>query len=149
MIGGYDIYAAVSNNNHQDQQLVDLANQLRLKIQDVVMNVSVNYITDSITLPVNVPQHFLKDLVPAFSTAFSLPGNTDQERAEAAAQLVATRVQRGGHFANTYPEQIQRSRESALQLRKEVQEHNVNVRAFHYNSSNGNYVEFELKEGAR
>lgn len=52
MIGGYD------NNNRRDQQLVDLANQLRLKIQDVVMNVSVNYITDSITLPVNVPQHF-------------------------------------------------------------------------------------------
>lgn len=62
--------------------------------------------------------------------------------------MVAIRVQRGGHFANTYPEQIQRSRESALQLRKELQEYNVNVRAFHYNSSNGNYVEFELKEGA-
>ena len=31
---------------------------------------------------------------------------------------------------------------------QELQEYNVNVRAFHYNSSNGNYVEFELKEGA-
>eukprot|EP00439_Symbiodinium_sp_Y106_P065389 s942_g10.t1 len=120
MIGGYD------NNNRRDQQLVDLANQLRLKIQDVVMNAGHNC------------QIF--HLEP--------PGNTDQERAEAAAQLVAIRVQRGGHFANTYPEQIQRSRESALQLRKELQEYNVNVRAFHYNSSNGNYVEFELKEGA-
>ena len=113
LIGGYAIYSAMSNNNRRDPKLIKAANELRLKIQSFALQQQVNFVADSLSIPLFVPAEFQDKGYDVRIFLVEIPGETLEEKVAKAEQRVQHRVEKGGHFAIATPEQIQESREAA------------------------------------
>jgi len=118
LIGGYAIYSAVSNNNRRDPKLIEASNELRKKIQNFVLEKQVNFVADSLSIPLFVPTLFQERGYDVRIFLVEIPGQTLGEKVAKAEQRVQHRVEKGGHFATATTEQIQQSREAAEELQK-------------------------------
>ena len=117
MIGGYAIYSAVSNNNRRDPKLLKASNELRLKIQNLVLENQVNFVADSLSIPLFVPKLFQSKGYDVRIFLVEISGTLEEKVAEAK-KRVHRRVEEGGHFAETRREPIQQSRAAAEELQK-------------------------------
>ncbi|CAK9092658.1 unnamed protein product [Durusdinium trenchii] len=119
VLGSYEVYAAVSSNAEMDLGPVNqAAQQLRREIQELVRRERVNYLADSITMPWKVAETFQESFTIQIFY-LSLPGVTNEAKAEEGQKRLDARVQQGGHKSRCYPEQIRRSQASAEALEKE------------------------------
>ena len=117
MIGGHAVYSAVSNNNRRDPKLLKAANELRMKIQNLVLENQVNFVADSLSIPLFVPKLFQSKGYDVRIFLVEISGTLEEKVAEAK-KRVHRRVEEGGHFAETRLEPIQKSRAAAEELQK-------------------------------
>ena len=134
MVGGYEIYSAVSNNNIRDEKLWKYKQDLRKEAQSLAIKQKVNYLSDSLTLPASVAKSLAGNGYICQVFYLEVPGLGFKEKAEEAQRRVNGRVQQGGHSASVDSHQIQRSRIGAEKLKQL----GINVSSFI--STHGDFV---------
>lgn len=95
-IGGYSIYSAMMTNNRLDGRLWAAANELRNRIQALVLKKKVNFLADSLTLPAFVVKKFLENNFQVKIYYVEVAGEDFDEKAKRSSESVEKRVDSGG-----------------------------------------------------